>query len=169
MMTGKINIFSYKILIIIISFITLINSFYVNNPTIFVLYCLSVITCTVSTKYGIILIKKYNILQTIRAEGPTSHLTKSKTPTMGGLFIIPFFFFILSGLNIISLKLKLSLLFTIFGFFCIGFIDDYLGIKNQKNLGLRSKEKLMLQTFFSAFFVFFLFSNNLINNDLIFF
>ena len=168
-MTGKIKIFSYKILLIIISFITLINSIYTNNPSIFFLYIFSLITCTVSTKYGIKFIKKYNILQTIRTEGPSSHLIKNKTPTMGGLFIIPFFFLISFGANIISFKFKLTLLITILGFFCIGFIDDYLGIKNQKNLGLKSTEKLVLQIFFSSFFVFFLFRNNLINDNLIFF
>ena len=169
MMTGKINIFNYGNLIIIITFITLINSIYVNNPYFFILYIFSIISSTISTKYGIKFIKKFNILQTIRAEGPSLHLSKSKTPTMGGLFIIPIFFLILLGANIISFTFKLVLLVTIFGFFFIGFIDDYLGIKNQTNLGLNSKQKLMLQTFFSSIFVFYLFNNNLINDNLNFF
>ena len=99
-MTGKSSIFNYRLLLLLISIITLINSIYINNPYIFILYIFSLITCTVSTKYGIKFIKKYNLLQTIRAEGPTSHSIKNKTPTMGGLFIIPFFFLILSGANI---------------------------------------------------------------------
>ena len=169
MMIGKNNIFNYKILIIIISFITLINSIYIKNPYFFIVHILSVLASYISTKYGIKFIKKYNILQTIRNEAPSLHLRKRNTPTMGGLFIIPFFFLILSGTTIISFKFKLALLITIFGFFLIGFIDDYLGIKNQINLGLKSKEKLTLQMFFSSFFVIFLFNNNLINSNLIFF
>ncbi len=168
-MTGKNNIFNYCILILIISFITLINSIYINNFSIFIFYILSFISATLSTKYGIKFVKNYNLLQTIRTEGPRSHLNKSKTPTMGGLFIIPIFFLILSCANIISLKFKLALFITIFGFFFIGFLDDYLGIKNKKNLGLKSTEKLILQVFFSSFFVLFLFNNNLLNNNLIFF
>lgn len=168
-MTGKNSIFNYSILIIIISFITLINSIYINNPNIFFLFIFSILVSTVSTKYGIKFIKKYNFLQTIRPEGPSSHLSKNKTPTMGGLFIIPIFFLVISYANIISLKFKLAFLITIFGFFFIGFIDDYLSIKNQINLGLKSKEKLMLQIFFSSFFVIFLVNNNLINYDLNFF
>jgi len=167
-MTGKNKFFSYRILIIIISFITLINSIYINNPYIFILYILSVITSTFSTKYGIQLIKKYSFLQTIRVEGPSSHLSKSKTPTMGGLFIIPIFLLIIFCASIISFKFKLVLLITILGFFFIGIIDDYLGIKNQTNLGLKSKEKLILQILFSSFFVIFMFNNNLISNNLIF-
>ena len=169
MMIGKINIFNYNFLIIIISFITLINSIYIKNPYIFIIYIFSVIASAITTKYGIKFIKKYNILQTIRAEGPSSHLKKSKTPTMGGLLIIPLFFLILINVSIISFEFKLVLLITIFGFFFIGLFDDYLGIKNQMNLGLKSNEKLLLQIFFSSFFVIFLFNNNLINNDLNFF
>jgi len=167
-MTGKSNIFNYNILIIIISFITLINSINIDKPYIFFLYILSIIISTFSTKYGIKFIKKYNFLQNINTEAPNSHLSKGKTPTMGGLFIIPIFFLILSSASIISFKLRLGFLITILGFFFIGFIDDYLSIKNQVNLGLKSREKLLLQIFFSSFFVIFLFSNNLINYDLIF-
>jgi len=167
-MTGKSNIFNYKILIIIISFITLINSIYIKDPNLFILYISSVIATTLSTKYGINFIKKYKLLQNIRTEGPSSHLSKGNTPTMGGLFIIPIFFLILFSTSIISFEFKLALLITIFGFFFIGFIDDYLSIKNQINLGLRGKEKLILQILFSSFFVIFLFSNNLMNNNLIF-
>tara|TARA_B100000212_G_scaffold326590_1_gene289197 strand:- start:25 stop:1086 length:1062 start_codon:yes stop_codon:yes gene_type:complete len=166
-MTGKSNIFNYKFLLLSISFFTLISSIHINNIYIFNLFVFSVLLSIISTKYGIKFIEKYNFLQTIRKEGPITHFKKSKTPTMGGLFIIPIFFLILLGTNMFSFKLKLAFLITIFGFFLIGFIDDYLGIKNQTNLGLKSKEKLLLQTFFSSFFVIFLFKNNLINYKLI--
>ena len=167
-MTGKSNILNYNLLLTIISFITLINSIYTDSYYIFILYFFSLTASNLSTKYGIKFIKKYNFLQTIRSEGPKSHFSKNKTPTMGGLFIIPIFFLIISGVNI-SLKFRLALLITIFGFFLIGFIDDYLGIKNKINLGLKIKEKLVLQTFFSSFFVIFLFNNNLIYKNINFF
>ena len=112
-MIGKNSIFNYSLLFLIISIITLINSIYINNPNIFILYIFSVITSIISTKYGIKFIKKYNFLQTIRTEGPRSHLGKSKTPTMGGLFIIPIFFLMLSAGNIISFKFKIALLITL--------------------------------------------------------
>ncbi len=168
-MTGKNNIFDYSLLLLIISFITLINSIYIENPYIFITYIFSVIASIITTNYGIKFIKKFNYLQTIRTEGPSSHLVKKNTPTMGGLFIIPIFFLILSSTSVISFKFKLALLITIFGFFSIGFIDDYLSIKKQINLGLKSKEKLILQILFSSFFVIFLFNNSLINNNLNFF
>ena len=112
-MIGKSNIFNYSLLLIIISFITLINSIYINNPYIFISYIFSVIAAATTTKYGIKLIKKYNFFQTIRDEGPSSHLIKKNTPTMGGLFIIPIFLLIISSLNIISFDFKIALLITL--------------------------------------------------------
>ena len=165
-MTGKNNISDYNFLIILISVITLINSIYINSPYIFILYFFSIIVSSISTKLGIKFIKKYNFLQTVRTEGPTSHFNKSKTPTMGGLFIIPIFFLVLFNASIFPIQFKLALFITIFGFFLIGFIDDYLGIKNQINLGLKGKEKLILQIIFSTFFIIFLFNNDLLNYDL---
>ena len=167
-MIGKNNIFNYSILIIFISFITLINSISTNNPVLFICYSFSVAISTIFTKYGTKFIKKYNFLQTVRTEGPASHLIKNKTPTMGGLFIIPIFLIVISFANIISLQFKFALIITIFGFFLIGFLDDYLGIRNQINLGLKSREKLILQILFSSFFVIFLFNNNLLNSNLTF-
>ena len=166
-MTGKSKIFNYNVLITIISFITLINSISINNTYIFFLYILSFTASAISTKYGIKFIQKLNLLQTIRTEGPSLHFNKSNTPTMGGIFIIPFFFLIISSVSIISFKFKLAFFITILGFFLIGFLDDFLSIKNQMNLGLKGKEKLMLQVFVSTFFVLFLFKNNLISNNLI--
>jgi len=166
-MTGKSNIFNYNKLIIIISLITLVTSIHIQNFYVFILFIFSIIASAISTRYGIKFIKKNKFLQTVRDEGPSSHLSKNKTPTMGGLFIIPLFFLLVSAVSIISFKFKLVFLLTILGFFFIGFIDDYLSIKNQINLGLRSKEKLILQIFFSSLFIIYLSNNNLINNQIL--
>ena len=62
---------------------------------------------------------------------------------MGGIFIIiPFLILLLIiSINFYSIKILL-LFFCIFGFFIIGFLDDYLSIKNKKNTGLKSKKNL---------------------------
>ena len=78
------------------------------------------------TKNGLKIIKKLNLLQNIRTEGPTNHFKKSNTPTMGGVFLmIPFLIFLL--ILIINLgSLSLILLFlTILGYFFIGFFDYF--------------------------------------------
>ena len=83
---------------------------------------------------------------------------------MGGVFlIIPFLIFLLIiTINLDSLKLFLLLL-TIFGFFITGFLDDYLSIKNKENTGLRTKEKIILQSIISIIFILLAYEKNLIN------
>jgi phospho-N-acetylmuramoyl-pentapeptide-transferase len=85
---------------------------------------------------------RLKIGQSIRSDGPQTHLSKSGTPTMGGIFII--------GSVIISMLLwgdpdnKMVWLaiiaFTAFGI--IGFFDDYLKIKFHNSDGLPAWEKL---------------------------
>jgi len=65
-------------------------------------------------------------------------------------------------INLGSLKLFLLLL-TIFGFFITGFLDDYLSIKNKENTVLTTKEKFILQSIISIFFILLAYEKNLID------
>jgi len=87
-------------------------------------------------------LKKLKIGQSVRSDGPATHLVKSGTPTMGGIFII--------GSVIVSMLLwgdpdnKMVWLvlvsFTAFGI--IGFIDDFLKVKFHNSAGLPAWGKL---------------------------
>ncbi len=87
--------------------------------------------------------------QLIRDDGPTSHHTKRGTPTMGGLVII--FAVLVSYFAAIGLTgtkpsaSALLLLFLFAGLGAIGFLDDFIKIRKQRNLGLRSKAKFIGQ------------------------
>ena len=168
-MTGKIKSFNYNFLISIISVVHFINSFYFKNFYIFGLYSSSLIAAIFFTKYGLYFLKKYNLFQIIRKEGPSSHSTKDKTPTMGGIFIIPIFLTLILIFNISYLPLKLTLFSLILSFFLIGFFDDYLSIRNKTNLGLKGNEKLFLQIISTSCFIFLLFDISLINPNINFF
>jgi len=77
--------------------------------------------------------------------------------------IIPFLILLLIiTINLGSLKLLLLLL-TIFGFFIIGFLDDFLSIKKKENAGLNTKEKFILQSIISIIFILLAYEKNLIN------
>ena len=153
-MIGKIKDFNYKSLLILNTFALVITSFFFNNFIFIGVYILFFFISLFTTKNSLQIIKKLNLLQNIRPEGPASHFKKSNTPTMGGVFmIIPFLFFLLLiTINLSSLKLIL-LLFTIVGFFITGFLDDYLSIKNKENTGLKAKEKFILQSIISIIFI----------------
>ena len=87
--------------------------------------------------------------QLIRDDGPTAHHTKRGTPTMGGLVII---FSVVTGYLLAKLATgfvpsasALLLLFLFCGLGAIGFLDDFIKIRKQRNLGLRSKAKFIGQ------------------------
>jgi len=164
MMIGKINKFNFKSLLILNTFALIVTSYFFNNFIPVGVFALFFFISLLTTKNGIRVIKKFNLLQNIRTEGPANHYKKSDTPTMGGIFmIVPFLIFLLiNTIYLNSLKLFLLLL-TIFSFFITGFLDDYLSIKKKQNTGLKTKEKFILQSIISIIFVLLAYENNLIN------
>jgi len=163
-MIGKIKKFNFKSLIILNTFALLLTSYFFNNFILIGVFTLFFFISLLTTKNGLKIIKKLNLLQNIRTEGPANHYKKIDTPTMGGIFmIVPFLIFLLIlTINIGSPKLFLLLL-TIFGFFITGFLDDYLSIKNKENTGLKTKEKFFLQSMISIIFILSAYDKNLIN------
>ncbi len=163
-MIGKIKEFNFKSLFLLNTFALIVTSFFFNNFLFIGVYTLFFFISLYATKNGLRIIKKLNLLQNIRTEGPTNHFKKSETPTMGGIFmIIPFLFFLLIiTIKLGSLKLFL-ILFATFGFFITGFLDDYLSIKNKENTGLKTKEKFGLQSIIAIIFIVLAYDKNLIN------
>jgi phospho-N-acetylmuramoyl-pentapeptide-transferase len=111
---------------------------------------LSLLVTLIGTRFAISVLVKQGYGQLIRDDGPTSHHTKRGTPTMGGLVII-----VAVVLGYFAAKLAtqtppsasaLLLLFLFVGLGAIGFLDDFIKVSKQRNLGLRSKAKLIGQT-----------------------
>ena len=153
-MIGKTKGFSFSALFFLILFSLTINSFIFNNLFIVNIFLIFFFVSLFLTKYGIKIIQQLNLLQNVRKEGPLSHFTKTNTPTMGGIFIVlPFLFLLLIIKNKFDSEGILLLLFCNLGFFIIGFIDDYLSITNKQNTGLKAKEKFLLQALISILFI----------------
>lgn len=103
--------------------------------------------------FGPILIRmlqKLKFGQTIRQDGPQWHISKTGTPTMGGIMIMAAFVITVAvfaphwdahTLVGVCFILLISL---------IGFLDDYIGIAKKRNEGLTVRQKLVLQILFSA-------------------
>ena len=94
---------------------------------------------------GMPLVKKLNVGQRVRDDGPKSHYSKSGTPTFGALFfLLPLFivglasFLIYSGLQTFGIILLFMLLFAI-----VGFIDDYIKVRISKD-GLSIRQKTVM-------------------------
>src|SRR5438309_1495520 len=90
-------------------------------------------------------LKKWNIGQQIREEGPQAHIAKRDTPTMGGLLLIASV--VISTLlwaRLASFYVWVIIAATL-AFGAIGFADDYLKLVKRRSLGLTARQKLALQ------------------------
>src|SRR5580692_9763550 len=100
--------------------------------------------------YVIDRLREFQIGQYIREEGPQSHQKKSGTPTMGGVLIcISILVPTLLWSDLSNPFVWLVMLSTL-AFGAIGFADDYIKVVHRRNLGLTTKQKLVLQFFTSA-------------------
>ncbi|PYS77037.1 MAG: phospho-N-acetylmuramoyl-pentapeptide-transferase [Acidobacteria bacterium] len=87
-------------------------------------------------------LRRLNVGQMIREEGPQAHQAKRGTPTMGGVLIIGSV--VISTLlwaRLSSLYVWIVLIATT-GFAVIGFIDDYKKVAKKQSLGLKGRWKL---------------------------
>ncbi|MDY2793881.1 phospho-N-acetylmuramoyl-pentapeptide-transferase [Peptostreptococcus porci] len=91
---------------------------------------------------------KFKFGQTVRDDGPQSHLKKNGTPTMGGLMII-ISILLVSLIRVGFSNEILMALLCMFGFGLIGFLDDFIIIKRKRSLGLTPKQKIVLQVVLS--------------------
>ena len=100
-------------------------------------------------------LKRLKAGQTIRDEGPKSHLKKNGTPTMGGILI-------LSAMIVTSLfymkdypEINPILLLTL-GFGLIGFLDDYIKVILKRSMGLTPLQKMAGQLVVTSLFAYYL-------------
>ena len=102
------------------------------------------------------LLTKMQFSQSIRDDGPQSHLAKAGTPTMGGLIII--FSLLISTLLWADLKNLYIwiLIFVTLSFSSIGLADDWLKIRHKSSKGLNGRYKLCLQFIFSLIAMLFM-------------
>lgn len=93
--------------------------------------------------------------QVIRGDGPERHLGKAGTPTMGGIMIIAALIVASLTMGGQNREVVLCLGVTL-AFGLIGFTDDYIKVVLRRSLGLRAREKLIMQFFFGMLFAIYL-------------
>ena len=98
--------------------------------------------------------------QKIKKIGPTWHMSKAGTPTMGGVFFIASTAVTLGlfGNTFTVLKDYRHIILFVFAFLygLIGFIDDYSKVRKKRNTGLSTKSKFLLQIVLALALVYFL-------------
>lgn len=105
--------------------------------------------------------------QTIRYNGPQTHLKKQGTPTIGGLIFITPLVVVTLVLYFMDLAPQIiPLLWTTVGFAFVGFLDDFIKIKKKSKDGLKPYQKMVLLFVVSLAFVFYLTYKNYIDNTI---
>lgn len=129
------------------------------NLQIFLTYLIGPLILTaILVPLTIPLLKRLKFGQSIRLEGPQSHMAKTGTPTMGGLtFLIPIIITSIILLFIVEEKSTIFIMLIVtLGFGLIGFIDDYIIVVKKQNEGLSSKQKFLAQIVISVIVYFFI-------------
>jgi len=100
------------------------------------------------------MLKRLKFRQTVRDDGPATHLKKMGIPTIGGLiFIIPM---VLSALFFTPQYPKiLPMMIVTLGYGAVGFIDDLIKVLKKSKDGLTPGQKSFGQLFVSAVFAFY--------------
>lgn len=139
--------------------------FWVNTMVALIAFGVSAVTGI----FLIPLLKKLHFGQTIYEKGPAWHKSKQGTPMMGGfMFIIGTVAAVAVGYAIFRFRhtnaaavpdntglyrLLAGLAFALLNA-CIGFTDDYIKAVKKQNLGLKAKQKMIMQFILSAAFLY---------------
>jgi phospho-N-acetylmuramoyl-pentapeptide-transferase len=111
----------------------------------------ALVICFVIGPWLIRKLKTLQIGQTIREDGPDSHLSKKGTPTMGGILII----FAVTISTLLWANLTIGYIWitvmVMLGFGLIGFLDDYRKLTHQNSRGVPGKIRLTAEIAIALF------------------
>ncbi len=133
-------------------------------------FVLAFLFSTAFGKYYIPWLRRQKAGQEIKSNGPTWHMSKTGTPTMGGVMFITAVMFVcltvgFDGVLHGDLVHIFVLLFAlVFG--AIGFLDDWEKLKKKQNLGLTPKMKFLLQLAAALVFVLLMREIGFVTSDL---
>lgn len=131
----------FYILTLYITKLEFFKSMYLRG---FVAFLLAFMIVMLTGNGFITYLKKKKFGESIREDGPSTHVSKKGTPTMGGVLIISSILLTSFFFADISNKFVIILLISTFLFSAIGFIDDYKKFTVNKK-GLSGKKKLLAQ------------------------
>lgn len=121
---------------------------------VFLAVVLSMVITMVLMPAWIRFLKRAQIGQQVRADGPQSHLVKQGTPTMGGVIMLVavIVFTLVASVNAPTAELWLLLGATL-ATGLLGLIDDASKVAHERSLGLTPKAKLVGQFLIAGVFV----------------
>jgi len=136
--------------------------------TVTIIFLITFAGAVLLAPFYIPLLRRLKFGQTIRYNGPQSHLKKQGTPTIGALIF-------LTPLIAVTLVLYfkgmapevIPLLWTTVGFGFVGFLDDLIKIVKKRKDGLKAYQKMTLLFLVSLAFVFYIAEKDYIDNTIV--
>lgn len=114
------------------------------------------------------LLRRLKFGQTIRYNGPQTHLKKQGTPTIGALIFITPLIIVTITMYCLDIAPKIiPILWTTVGFAFVGFLDDLIKILKKSKDGLKAYQKMALLFVVSLAFVFYISQKNYIDNSIV--
>ncbi len=110
--------------------------------------------------------RKRALGQTVRLDGPQTHLSKSGTPTLGGIGLLGAVALLMGGWGFFSqnswsaalpLALALGLLYA-----ALGFADDWAKLRYQRPLGLKARVRVPIEIVGAGLYAFLLVRLNIV-------
>lgn len=120
-------------------------------------FIIAFLVSTAMGKYYIPWLRKIKAGQTIKGIGPSWHMSKQGTPTMGGVMFITALAVVCLTVGFGSMlsgewgHIIVFLFALIFG--AIGFLDDWEKLRKKQNLGLSARAKFLLQLVAALVFI----------------
>ena len=90
------------------------------------------------------ILRKLKVGQTVRDDGPQTHLKKNGTPTMGGIIFL------------LAVLITSPILFMTVGFGIVGFLDDFIKVVLHRSEGLTPAQKMAGQLVVTAVFAYYM-------------
>lgn len=100
-------------------------------------------------------LKRLKVGQTVRDDGPQTHLKKNGTPTMGGILIL-LAIVVTSLFYVRDYPKIIPILFLTMGFGLVGFLDDYIKVVLKRSMGLSPMYKMLLQFLVTGIYAYYL-------------
>lgn len=114
------------------------------NDLVFLAFAISFVICGLLCRILLPVLHKLKFGQQVREEGPKAHLSKSGTPTMGGIAIIAAM--LIGTAPFIGLNIDVVVIMVVtFIFSMIGLLDDLLKIVKKQSEGLKAWQKMAFQ------------------------
>ncbi len=92
--------------------------------------------------YFIRMMRREGVGQQVRADGPSRHLIKQGTPTMGGVVMLVGIFITCLLMNTWTPELIVAII-AIYATSCLGLADDIESVAHKRSLGLTARQKML--------------------------